>query len=1034
VLPVVAEDIRRSLGDESVPLAWIMPPGSDYFEYGTHNRDVRELQRRAQRESSSIDLILPGAEHIPMSGQPADEALLASRCRQWVLGTFFGAGGPASGPLFDRLTHKDEVGTIHFKPGTAAGLSATGDALKHFEAAGPDGTFYPCDAEIDGETVALTSGDVDQIVYVRYGFTRKPVQGLVNSSGLPAVPFTTDPKWEYDWWPAGPRGILPDEYRTTANEWPGRDIAIVNPRNKLAGRADSQPDPSRIGPTGILAAQFGPNLYVHDIVSGSPADGKLLKHDIIYGVNGVPFGREDDDKYHQMSAAITLAESEAGAGKMTLNVRRKGKLVPVPIELEVLGSYSATSPWNCKKSKAIVKKAEQWMRAGLRPEKGLPSTASRRQGHLHTNNLFLLADGNPELQGLVRRYVREVGKGVDPNEEVESGSAYFQPAYMCMFLGEYYHRTGDPYVLPYMQKLVEKISLAQIAPPDGNPYLHVLAKSDEQVGGFRGGRRTPGTKMVARKNPPWGRTDYGLMVAADMVAVMGLQLAKEAGLKVDEDVLRKAIRHLHYKRAEHAYVQYAYSNLRRERVPPINPTAEARGLISSMNGKLGTAAALFSLIDGYGATVDINARHCVYAYNRTRSGHGGMFFNNFWTPIGALHSGKHGYQHFMRGQTWWRELYRDFGGAQWQAGRGYYSGDGLGVSYCIHLVAHHHRLRILGAPRSAFGPYAPEYLKDAVAAHRRRDYARAEQLIQNVRKERDIPSREQPIVDHFLESVRVLKESIDYDLAHTADLIKDGRYYHASLELPQLKGVVAPDDPRLVAIAAALESNDGQAKIAAQLAQARGPAVGRSSGKRSRAEAKRAFAEMRKPWVPLVKDGMKIGFSRRNPMPSYPEDEWNHWRMRILETPKHAPDGWHEPDYDDSPWDEITLPISWRVGHTALLRTTFTVDDPQAYNGLQVHAKTYKQRNMLVYLNGQLVAKVNNMGAQASFKLTPSALEVLKRGENSLAVITQHTKRLVAFGFRLEGHLSSHQLPTDDDEKNDDEKKKEKEEKYETGT
>jgi len=108
VLPAVIGDLRRSLGDDSLPVGWIMPPGSDLYQYGIHNREVRELQRRAQAEYKNVDLIVPGSEHIPMSGQPADEALLAKRCNAWVKGTFYGATKPVAGAdlkmrIFDRF-------------------------------------------------------------------------------------------------------------------------------------------------------------------------------------------------------------------------------------------------------------------------------------------------------------------------------------------------------------------------------------------------------------------------------------------------------------------------------------------------------------------------------------------------------------------------------------------------------------------------------------------------------------------------------------------------------------------------------------------------------------------------------------------------------------------------------------------------------------------------------------------------------------------------------------------------------------------
>ena len=66
VLPLAVDDLRNSLGDASMPLGWIMPPGTDVYQYGTHNREVREVQRRTLSQTKNVNLILPGAEHIPM--------------------------------------------------------------------------------------------------------------------------------------------------------------------------------------------------------------------------------------------------------------------------------------------------------------------------------------------------------------------------------------------------------------------------------------------------------------------------------------------------------------------------------------------------------------------------------------------------------------------------------------------------------------------------------------------------------------------------------------------------------------------------------------------------------------------------------------------------------------------------------------------------------------------------------------------------------------------------------------------------------
>jgi hypothetical protein len=167
----------------------------------------------------------------------------------------------------------------------------------------------------------------------------------------------------------------------------------------------------------------------------------------------------------------------------------------------------------------------------------------------------------------------------------------------------------------------------------------------------------------------------------------------------------------------------------------------------------------------------------------------------------------------------------------------------------------------------------------------------------------------------------------------------------------------------------------------------------------------KSFEQMLASIVTLVKDGRVYSVGRRKALQSYPEDQWNRWRMKVLETPRHTPDGWQASGYDDSGWDETTLPIVWPMAHTALLRTAFEVKDVNAFKSLHVRASVYKQRNLKVYLNGELVAKVNNMPTTIEFPLKPHALTILKNGRNTLAVSSEHGKRNVDFSFRLEGHL-----------------------------
>jgi len=965
-LPLIPRDLRRALGDETLPIGMILPPGSDFFDHAVHNREVRELLRRTQKETKGLGLIVPGARHIPLSGQPADDGLLAKRCRQWIMGAVYKSENVVpAGPLFLRMEKEGlRSATIFFKQGSADGLRGNGDALKQFEAAGSDKEFFPCEARVDGDTIRVTSDKVNAIVSVRYNWKQKPDEGLVNSAGLPAIPFTTLEDWQYLWWAPNPPVELPVEYATTANRWPERDVAIINGANKLA-EGDSQPNPNHLGPTGIISAPFGPNLYVHGTEVGSPADGKLFVGDLIYGVNGTEFG---EDKYRQFANAITHSESEAGKGKLTLGVRRKGKNITVELQLEVLGSYSSTTPYYCPKSEEIVSRAEAWIAKRYRPESG---PIGNPTGMLDTDLYFLMASGKPQYQGLVRRAIYAKMASMTPlsrpNPKVAANSWHL--GYTATLFGEYYHLTGDKNVLPYLKNQVDWAAITQIKPPGPEAVSWEVAQMEESVGAWR-------TKYNPDGADRW-RSGYGLMAAAGIPCTMGLQLAKEAGVNIDEVALQRGITHFNKGRAEYGYVLYGYGpQLRKDGPDPINPDVEAAGLVNSMNGKLGTAAALFRLLGNKGTTA-ICARACVYAFNKTRTGHGGMFFNNFWTPIGAHAAGERGFKHFMKHQTWWRELFRRQDGSFDQAGRGK-----IGVAYALPLVAPHKRLRMLGAPHSAFGVHPPAYLRMALAAHRKRDYARAERLIKKELKERIIPAEDQPIVEHMLTAVQRVRKSIEHDLAYTEKLIADGKHYYATFELAQLKGVVAPDNPRLAAIEKALGSPEGKEKIR----ESSGQVSRQQSELRANLHKQQAAkAQDKRVWAPLTTNRVDS-----------PKHEMTTWRMKVLESRKSAPEGWVAPGFDDSGWEETSLPISWRVSHDALLRGTFTVKDKKAFDALRIHGRYMRQDNIEVYINGQLVAKLNNIGrgtTPLSNELTGYALEVLRNGRNTIAVVTTHLKR-----------------------------------------
>ena len=136
-------------------------------------------------------------------------------------------------------------------------------------------------------------------------------------------------------------------------------------------------------------------ISITKVEKGSPADGVFLVGDVILGVGGKPFSY---DPRTEFGKAITIAESEAGGGKLTVTRWRAGKAEEVVVKLPVLGSYSATAPFDCPKSKRIL---EQGCKALA--EKVAKSSHQEDPIVRSLNALALLASGDPAYLPLVKK-------------------------------------------------------------------------------------------------------------------------------------------------------------------------------------------------------------------------------------------------------------------------------------------------------------------------------------------------------------------------------------------------------------------------------------------------------------------------------------------------------------------------------------------------------------------------------------------------------------------------------------------------------
>lgn len=348
-----------------------------------------------------------------------------------------------------------------------------------------------------------------------------------------------------------------------------------------------------LGATGARGWIFSDKMVTSDarqiavtkIDKGSPADGVLAVGDVILGVGGTAFSY---DPRTELGKALTLAESDAGGGKLSVSRWRDGKQEQVVLKLPVLGSYSATAPFDCPKSKRIFEQgckvlAERMAEPGYRQN---PITRS-------LNALALLASGNPEYFPLVKKEAEWAA------EFSAESMATWHYGYVIMLLSEYVMATGDDSVTPGLKRLALEAANGQSVV---GSWGHKFAQPDGRLSG------------------------YGMMNAPGVPLTTGLVMARAAGVKdpaVDRAIERSA-RLLRFYVGKGAVPYGDHS--------PWTQTHED-------NGKCGMAAVLFNLLDEPKAA-EYFSRMSTASHGAERDGgHTGNFFNILWSMPGVALSG-----------------------------------------------------------------------------------------------------------------------------------------------------------------------------------------------------------------------------------------------------------------------------------------------------------------------------------------------------------------------------------------------------------
>lgn len=374
-----------------------------------------------------------------------------------------------------------------------------------------------------------------------------------------------------------------------------------------------------LGPTGLrgwmycdrLVTTDARQIAVTEVATGSPADGLISVGDVLLGVGGKLFSY---DPRTEMGRAITAAETEEGAGQLSLTRWRSGRVEEVVLKLKVLGAFSPTAPYDCPKSQRILEEGLKVLAVQMadanesEPLDPIPRSL---------NAMALLAGGKAEHLPLLKREAAW-GAGFTARD-----FKTWHYGYVMMFLAEYIGATGDTSVLPGLRRLALEAAGGQSAV---GSWGHTFALPDGRLKG------------------------YGMMNSPGLPLTIGLVMARQAGVDDQEvsQAIERSARLLRFYTGKGA-VPYGDH-------PAWMETHED-------NGKCGMAALLFQLLQEQ-RSASFFASMAVASHGGERDcGHTGNYFNLLWSLPAIGIAGPHATGEWMEEfGGWYHDLARRWDG------------------------------------------------------------------------------------------------------------------------------------------------------------------------------------------------------------------------------------------------------------------------------------------------------------------------------------------------------------------------------------
>ncbi|MBS1606428.1 MAG: dienelactone hydrolase family protein [Bacteroidetes bacterium] len=196
LFPALIRDWRKEWGDSTLPFIYQQLPNFQLpVTRPSENEwaELREAQlltlKAVSRTAMAVAIDIGGVNEL----HPADKKDVGIRLALQAERLAYGEPIVASGPLYRDMRVDGDKVILSFDLAGGELVAKGADTLRYFAIAGADRKFIWAHAVIRGNTVEVSSPQVQQPVAVRYAWAGEPTGcNLYNREGLPASPFRTD--------------------------------------------------------------------------------------------------------------------------------------------------------------------------------------------------------------------------------------------------------------------------------------------------------------------------------------------------------------------------------------------------------------------------------------------------------------------------------------------------------------------------------------------------------------------------------------------------------------------------------------------------------------------------------------------------------------------------------------------------------------------------------------------------------------------------------------------------------------------------